>query len=719
MKKRTLFFCSAAIACAILNAGSLSAQQSGGTSAAADDLEGDGEIIVTAQRRRERLVDVPVSVSQVSAEMLSSAGIEDITSIRLAVPGTTVRLSAGYTQPYIRGVGSAAKTPLNELPIAMYMDEVYIASNYNVPNFSNVGSVEVLKGPQGTLFGRNATGGLFHVKTLDPSFTPTGRFSLGYGNYDAITTDGYFATGLSDTVAADFAFYAANQADGFGRNLFVPGENGRIYHNYGLRSKWLLLPDDDTRVVLIADYSSSRHTLGTGHVYFPGSETAPGVMAPVYSSNPFDNIDSYRPMTEAKTGGISLNVSHEFDRGFALKSITAYRADHLTLDLDIDSTEIRGTDLHSNIRNNSFSQELQAQSTGTGPFSWTAGLFYFNYKARYDPANRLMFATSTTLQDQNYSANSIAAYGQGGYALGPSTNLILGARYTWEKREIQGTLFSQTATGTTITFGPAATRQTTNDNVSFRASLDHKLAPDVMVYASFNSGFKSGGHSILNVAAYDPEKLYAYEIGLKTQFLDQRASFNIAGFYYDYKDLQVQVVTPTTGTFIQNGAAAEIYGVDADASIKLNDNWTLSGNIEWLSAKYTDFRNAPVAGRPNGGLPQRAGDATGNYLPYAPKYSANLALNHELPLGPGVLKSNLLAYFSGRYFAQPDNRESQSPYVSLNGSIQWEADAGYSIRFWMNNITDELIMQNATSSRAFVITYEPPRQYGVTIGYKF
>lgn len=717
MRKSTYLLSASALACCLMPAGGALAQAVSDGAAGNPDI--GGEIIVTAQRRNERLIDVPISVTQLSSDSLAAAGIQDITSIRMAVPGATVRLSAGYTQPYIRGVGSSAKTPLNELPIALYMDEVYIASNYTVPNFSNVASVEVLKGPQGTLFGRNATGGLFHVKTRDPSFTPTGQFRVGYGNYDAVTADGYFATGLSETVAADIAFYASNQADGFGRNLFVPGESGRIYHNYGVRSKWLFAPDESTRVVFIADYASSRHTLGTAHVYYPGSEVAPGVPAPVYSSNPYDNIDSYAPMTQARSGGASLNVSHEFDGGFALKSITAYRSDGLILDLDIDSTELQGTDLHSNIKNSSFSQELQAQSTTSGPLNWTVGLFYFNYRARYDPANRLMFATSTTLQDQQYAANSIAAYGQAGYALSPSTNLVLGVRYTWEEREIQGTLFSQTAAGTTVTFGPAVTRRAVNDNVSFRASIDHKLAPDVMIYASYNSGFKSGGHSILSVPAYEPEKLSAYEVGLKSQLFDKRVTFNVAGFFYDYKDLQVQVVTPTLGTFIQNGAAAEIYGIDVDANVALTDQFTLTGNFEWLHATYTDFQNAPVAGRPNGGLPQRAGDATGNFLPYAPKYSASLTLNHQIPVGPGTLKSNLLSYFSGRYYAQIDNYQSQDPYVSLNGSIEWEADAGYSIRFWMNNITDERILQNATASRAFVITYEPPRQYGVTLGYKF
>lgn len=721
MVSKSVYF-STAIVLSFFASNGVSAQQAPEdvTADSASDGSDRGDIIVTAQRRNERLIDVPISVSSVSGETLTNAGIRDISQIKLAVPGSTVRVSGGYTQPYIRGIGSSAKTPLNEAPVATYVDDVYIASESNVTSFTNIASVEVLKGPQGTLFGRNATGGLFNIKTLDPSFTPTGNFHVGYGNYQAVSGDGYFATGLSDKLAADISFYASHQGKGFGKNLFVPGENGKNYYNAGVRSKWLLEADDATRAVLILDYSAQKNNLGVGHTIIPGSDISAGVPAPVFSENPYDNIDDFRPLVKAKTGGVSLNVSHEFDAGFALKSITAYRVTHLGLDLDVDGTPTHILNAQQRIKDSTFSQELQAQSTGSGPLSWTAGLFYFNYQATQDPPQKLFFSSSTTIQDQTWTADSVAAYVQGGYALADDTHLTLGARYTWEDREIKGAIFTQTDTGTTVVAGPGASQQKNVDNVSFRASLDHKFTPDLMVYASFNSGFKSGGFSNVNIPGYDSEKIYAYEVGLKSQLFDRRMTFNLAGFYYDYKDVQVQVITGTAaGTIVQNGAGAEIYGIDADMNLKLGDALTLNGSFEWLHAQYSDFQNAPIATLPNGGGSLQPADATGNYLPYAPKYSGNLGVTHKVPLGPGTLTSNVLAYFSGRYYAQPDNFQSQKPYVSLNASATWESDSGYSIKLWANNLTDKLIMQNAFDTKAFIISYDPPRTYGVTLGVSF
>lgn len=253
------------------------------------------DIVVTTQRRSERLLDVPVSVSHVSAATLENVGITDITNIKIAVPGANVRNSAGFMQPYIRGVGSSAKTPLNEAPIATYVDDVYYASLNSVLSFNNIESIEVIKGPQGTLFGRNATGGLFNIRTRDPSLVPTGGFHIGYGNYQTVSGDAYISGGLSKTIAADLAFYGSHQGKGFGTNLTTGKEVYKNNRNLALRSKILVAPDNATRVLIIGDYATQKHSMGNATNYYPGSDVAPSVPAPILSNHPYDSFDTVQP----------------------------------------------------------------------------------------------------------------------------------------------------------------------------------------------------------------------------------------------------------------------------------------------------------------------------------------------------------------------------------------------------------------------------------------
>lgn len=679
------------------------------------------DITVTAQRRSERLLDVPVAVSHVSGDTLTSVGIADVTQIKVAVPGANVRASAGFTQPYIRGVGSSAKTPLNEPPVATYVDDVYIASENNVISFNNIESIEVLKGPQGTLFGRNATGGLFNIKTLDPSFTPTGKFHIGYGNYKTISGDAYFSTGLTNDLAFDVAVIGTHMGEGFGRNLTTGQKAYKIDYNEAVRSKLLFTPDVNTRIVLIGDYSTQKNSMSSGHTYIPGTNIAPGVPAPFVSNNPYDIIDDTQPRVSAQTGGVSLNVSHKFAAGFQLKSISALRLTHFDQDLDGDATNRKPAfSIIQNVRERTFSQELQLQSTGSRAFSWTVGAFYFNGYSPIDP----QFNTSTpavgtpsvTRYDERFYTESISGYAQGTYEVLRDTNLTLGARYTSEWRNLIGTV---TSPSPSVSTNGEKHLETKASKPSFRVSLDHKFTHDLMVYASFNTGFKSGGFSHANFPGYVPETIKAYEAGLKTQLFDRRVAFNVSGFYDDYKDIQVQLIMLPIGSFVTNGAGAHLYGVDADLSAKITQNLSLMAGVEVLHAKYTEFNGAPIAQLPNGGRPNVAGSAAGKTLPFAPKYSANVGLQHKIDLAGGRLTTSALAYISGRYYAVVDNYISQNPYATMNASVEWESASGISVKAWVNNLTNHLVLLTAGESTTQTITYDPPRTYGVTLGYRF
>jgi len=680
-----------------------------------------GEVVVTAERRAEPLQKVPIAISEVSAEQLADLGIQDITQINVAIPGVMVRQASAFALPYIRGIGSAAKTPLSEPPVATYVDDVYISSQTNILTFNNIADVEVDKGPQGTLYGRNTTGGVISVKTLEPTAVPAGNIDVGYGNYNTVNADGYVSGKIVDGLSANLAMVVSHQGNGFGRNLANGKDVYQNDYNYGLRSKWLLTPDESDRVELIIDYSSERNSLSNPAVLIPGTYTSAGLVHRL-SGNPYDIDSDLQPVIISQAGGGSVHITHEFDSGFRIKSITAYRRDYMFENLDIDSLPIKLVNILDTNDTEQLTQEVQLQSDNSGRLSWTTGIFYFSATARYDPLH-VEFGfppTSDEYQRDRFTADSVAAYAQGTYALTRDTHLTAGYRYTYERRGISGSITDISTSGISKISDQVNGTHETNDRPSYRISLDHSFNAGAMVYASFNSSFKSGGYSVINAPPYKPETLEAYEVGLKSQFLRRSVTMDLAGFDYEYKNQQVQKILGGE-TLVVNGAAARLYGLDVDLSARVSDQLALKSGIELLHAVYTSYPGAPI-GPPTGCCGVTTGSATGNYLPFAPKIAANVGLVHDMPLGGGMLRSTLLMYFTSRYYAQVDNLESQSSYACLNGSVRWESAAGISVKLWATNITNKIVMENAFDSPptgAWQISYAQPRLYGITLGYAF
>lgn len=697
------------------------APSSGTKKTRSDEIGSLGEVVVTAERRAEPLQKVPIAIAEVSAARLADLGIQDITQINVAIPGVMVRQASAFTLPYIRGIGSAAKTPLSEPPVATYVDDVYISSQTNILTFNNIADVEVDKGPQGTLYGRNTTGGVISVKTLDPTSEPGGNFDIGYGNYNTVNADGYISGGIADGLAANLAVVVSHQGDGFGKNLANGKDVYQNEYNYGLRSKWLLTPDESDEVELIMDYSSERNSLSNPAVLIPGTYTSAG---PVHrlSGNPYDIDSDLQPLIVSQSGGGSLHITHDFASGFRIKSITAYRRDYMFENLDIDSLPIKLVDILDTNDTEQLTQEVQLQSTDSGRLSWTTGLFYFSTTAHYDPLH-VEFGfppTSDEYQRDRFTADSVAAYAQGTYALTADTHLTAGYRYTYERRGISGSITDISTTAVSRVSDQVSGAHETDSRPSYRISLDHNFNAGVMVYASFNSSFKSGGYSVINAPPYKPETLDAYEVGLKSQFFGRRVTLDLSGFDYQYRNQQVQKILGGE-TLVVNGAAARLYGLDVDLSARLSAQLALTSGIELLHAVYTSYPGAPI-GPPTGCCGVTTGSATGNYLPFAPKIAANAGLVHDVPLAGGMLRSTLLLYFTSRYYAQVDNLESQSAYVSVNGSVKWESAAGFSVKLWATNITNKVVMENAFDSPptgSWQISYAPPRTYGVTLGYAF
>ncbi len=344
---------------------------------------GIGDIIVTAQRRSENLQNVPVAVSAVSSKQLAAAGVSDLQSLRVVVPGLTFSSIQQNVQPRLRGIGSSTAGPGIEPGVAVYVDGVYYASATGALfSFNNVEQISVLKGPQGTLFGRNAVAGLVQVTTRDPSQTFVMEGNAGYGNYNTGTASIYVGGGLTNNITADFAGLVKFQGDGYGENLTTGQDTRRTKHDINVRSKLIFTPAPDTKITLAADYSNNKGSQGTDRLE-KGTNAAPGT-GPSYGGKVWDVEADYPWFNNIESGGGSLKVDQKIG-SLSLLSITAYRRLQYENALDLDFTASPYQTIRQSQHDRQFSQELQLQSPSSGPFKWTLGGFYFNANDVSDP----------------------------------------------------------------------------------------------------------------------------------------------------------------------------------------------------------------------------------------------------------------------------------------------------------------------------------------------
>lgn len=721
-------------------AGTAHAQSAANESSAGDGSAStaDGqlnEIIVTAQRRNENIQDVPIAIVAVTADTLVASGATNIQDIKMVAPGVEVQSNNGSALPIIRGVGSKAVGAGIENPVAIYVDGVYYAAaTASLFSFNNIERLEVLKGPQGTLFGRNATGGLIQIITRDPRQSFEAQANLGYGNYETVQGDLYLTGGLTDNLAADFAATATFMGNGYGSNLTSGRDVYRTYHDIALRSKFLLQPGDDTEARLTLDYSDSRHSMHAARMI--EGVTAPAPYGPAYGGSAWDISSDVAPMISAAQGGAALRIDHDFG-AVKLASITAYRDVDYRILFDIDYTPTRGRVGDVKQSDWQFSQEIQLLSDNDGPINWVLGGYYFRAKSIYDrvrvsflgpaaiPAGPLgSFVQADTFSHQG--TDSISAFGQATHALSPRLNLTAGLRYTSEKRDLAGRSFLTTANGVQVVTTPQTELSNRFNKLTWRLALDYELADDVLAYASFNRGFKSGGFnpSALTLPPFVPEVLDAYEVGLKSMLFDRRVRLNLSGFYYDYSKLQVsRSVSGATG--IYNGGAAEIYGFEAEINAQLTSDLTLTGGYQYTHGKYTSFPGAVVSvPRVGGGETITSADVTGNWTVLTPKSALNLAINYSVPLERDKIDFNAGVYYNSGYFHEPDNRLKEPAYALVNASIAYKFGDGYSIALWGKNLTNNAVANAAGiisfgTTGLFRASYAPPRTYGVTLGAKF
>lgn len=727
------------------------------TSPTAAQDERSEEIIVTAQRREENVQSVPIAITTLSGEAAGRRGVADTADIATAAPSLEFNRIATSGTPFIRGVGAQLVAIGSEPSVATYIDDIYVPQGATTLfHLNGVESIAVLRGPQGTLFGRNATGGVVQVRTRDPAADPEFDLSVGYANYDTVSANAYLSGQLANGLSGNVSVYFSDQTAGWGQNL-VTGEDTFTSRDYGARAKLLWTPWDGGELTLSLAYNFARSELGLGNKPVPNSPfrsiltdlaaAMPGLVPP---GGLYDTYNApANDESEFEWYGASLRF--EQDLGWAnLVSITGWQQQRGYTFFNQDGTPLAVVYAQIYQPDDNRSQEFQLISPDGSPIQWILGAYYYWDRAGYGPF--LLRGAGVGFPDplgpdmlvirDDVTTTSIAAYGQATVEIAANTNFTLGVRYTEDERTASGGMTSIVSGVETPLTSQLPDRESEWSEFTYRVALDHHFGEDAMVYASYNRGFKSGVYDLIGFAQpgfdpdfpdgrattarpVDPEILDAYEIGAKVDLFDGRLRLNVAAFYNDFQNIQLlQIITGGTQTL--NAGSAAIQGLEIEFSAAANDRLTISGGFSVMEGEYTDFPIGPVwmnnpAPFPAGPLIAVNADLTGNDTIQTPRFTASLAANYVIPIATGDIDLDLAYYYNDGFYWEPDESVSQPAYHLVNAAIGWASPSrAFEVRLWGRNLLDEEYFTWATTS-AVGSMYSPavPRTYGVTLSYHF
>jgi iron complex outermembrane recepter protein len=707
------------------------------------------EVIVTAQRRAENLQDVPITVSAVSQDALATANVTTLEGLSTIVSGYTGPGDIAFTSPHIRGVGSQVGSPGLENSVALYVDDIYIgATSPALLKLSDVDQIEVLKGPQGTLFGRNTTGGLVQVRTRNPNQTPEIDLDIGYANYQTVSGSTYINLPVTDYVSTNLAVSSTGAGQGWGTNEATGNPTYRLNSETLARNKWNFDLGSGTSLMLMGDYEY-HNDLG----FFDSRPVVGTVIAPTYTSTVSGwNSNTADAHDLSKAWGLTARLTHDFQ--FAtLTNTVAYRDTQFDLvDFVGDRAAPPFDDDHFFwfTQDRQWTEELQLASNGDSKLQWTSGVFYYHaLDVNHQPITAGTLAPRnapflTGVTDSRITTSSIAPYLQASYEILTGTTLTAGARYSFDDHSMTGTFnnsglpigpggsFIQIVPNTVETLPSFR-----NGSLSARVSLAHKFTSDAMVYVSFNEGTKSGGFNPvqINNAPFKDEKLSAYELGTKVRFWDRRVSLNLSGFYYDYTNIQVQSFLGGPPT-IYNGPSARLYGVDADMEVQVTRDFNISGNLEGLHSEFGDFPTAQFLAPcdaahvippivcpfgPVGGNYSFFANAKGNSLPLAPDFTASLIPSYKFHLSSGTVELAVNYNYNSGYFFSVGHEFSQKAFSMVGASLQFTtADERRYARIWGANLGNtQALASGSIQTDSTSVILEAPRTYGVNLGVRF
>jgi len=711
------------------------------------------ELVVTAQKRSESLQDVPVAVQALGGDALDEAGIDNSLDLQLVTPGFVVSTTGPATQMYLRGIGNRLALAGLDPSVAIYMDDQYIGvAQAGLFEFADVERIEVLKGPQGTLYGRNASGGAIRVVTKGVDDELTGKLSTSLGNYNARKLSGT----VSIPVTEDFGVRLSglsSQRDGYADNLSATGLSELDDLDFtALRLKATWQMSDLFDATLSVGMTDRDDTNGYDNIVLGIPQYNLGIALGGVSGASQDYVGtaiSRKAKTETQDAALRINYAGSAVDFSAITTLWQFDQD---AQLDLDGTSARALEFYGIPQEtDSFSQELQWLSNQNDTWEWIGGLYYYEQESSFeglvDRSDTSAVVGGPALLSQGYQradTTAYAAFGQVTWHMNEAWALTLGGRYNYEEKHA----IVRASNYTAVTAAPEY--DDTQDWKEFtpKLTLQYSPASGGMIYATYARGFKSGGYnytaSLINPITgqpeppVDPEILDMLEFGWKTEMLDNRLRFNGSLYYYDYQDLQVTANTTDPDTGIQanitrNAANAEVMGLDLEFTVLLGEHWTMSGALNLMDSEYKDFiasaqmYNAILNNDNSPGMTAIAYDASGHELLRAPETSGFVTLMYEIPLTAGRAPISLTYSYTGAFkydfIADPATRDlEQDAYGILNARASYyTADEQWQVSLWGRNLTDEDNYYDDINANPAGIrgSLGAPRTFGIELGYQF
>ena len=745
----------AALACFLASLSSTAMAQATATSAPDADqaVQNAGaiqDIVVTAQRRSERLQDVPIAVAAITGDALKEQRIATTQDLQLNIPSLNYGNQSGFATPYMRGIGSDIAAINSDPSIATYVDGVYLANNTStVVSLLGVERIEVLLGPQGTLYGKNALGGAINIVTRTPTAETEGQIQVTGGNYNRLEGNAYVSGAISDNLYA--GVYAVGQRRDHYYDYLIPEDqrqlSGTPKHEWawGLRGK-LVWEADALKVVASLEHTELAQA--DGNVF--RNIQNPDTLVPDYTPDDkyFDSADARSSARPRSTLGI---IRADLDLDFAnLVSITSYRKVKFQGGTDIDGGPLPIFSVYAESHTDDYSQEFQLQSPSGSPITWTVGLYGFYENGAFDPTG-LAFATAEgdvvgLLTYSQVKTTSWAAFGQATVPITDAMSLTVGARYSKDKKKFKA--YGETrliVDQQFIDIGiPDTVYDPNNPDKPFdpeksweaftpKVTLDYKF-DTTMLYATYSVGYKPGVYNVAGAAnpgPINPEKLYSFEVGSKSDFLNGKLRVNTSAYRYKFKNIQVQTLIQGedgAATILQNGAEATAYGAEITSIAQITPAFSINANVAYEHTKFDSF---PALAANEIGVPNPDAfeynrsinlDASGNELARAPKivisagahYVAELSTDHTLKLDADW-------YHNSGFYWDPSNQTKQEKYDLVNLSATYVNEPGdWSIQAWVKNVFDEYHFNTITTTSLAVSANEAePRMYGVTVTKNF
>jgi iron complex outermembrane recepter protein len=699
------------------------------------------EVIVTAQRRQESLQEVPISVSAFSNEELKRLSVSEAQDIQFSTPGLTFPQDNGTVSPYIRGKGANFTSIGLEGPVAVYLDDVYLQTQFGLTGLVDVEQIQVLKGPQGTLYGRNATGGALLINTANPTRDFEGHVSAGAGNYGQQTYEAVLNVPVSDTFALRFAA-GLDDYDGYVENV-IDGEDHGGLHRTQSRVKALWEPTSELSVVFKGEYVESQRGY-LRSLILDGTGAPTGLDFDETMQSP-ENPENLGGENKEKVWSTGLTVNYDAD-DWSISNTLGYRNTRLTSGSDLDylypniltfspnfpdgiSPLVPGG-VEASYEKNVY-DEVKWTSNFEGDWNYLLGASYMDSEG-YFPAVLWggAFGDFIPFYQNWVDTKSTAIFGEVYYEFSDNWKLTLGGRYNKDEKDLE--VF--TNDNGMIIFGLPPALQTfeqddTWESFTPRAVISYDAGKG-NYYFSYNEGFKAGGFNtpvFLPQTPLDPEEVKGYELGAKFDLLDGQGRLNVALFYSESSD--VQVTSIKQGVVVQeNAAEVKAQGLEADFQVLIGENLTLNLGGSYLDSEYDSFPAASVFSIQGGVLADDVEDLSGERTQISPEFTANMAVTYSLELvSEWSADFTLSGYYSDEFdfnagAGGPLRADRQDSYTlfNLTGQLATPGE-DLTISFWVNNLTDEEYYDRIQTSATWGVYGVPalPRMYGGSVQYNF